>query len=339
MAGNNGHGKASRWSSQAMGWPEPRMIILAIGLLVAVAFPIIAPNRSWLTVATLAMIWITLNQGWNLVIGFSGVWNFGHLAFYAVGAYTAALLTLHSGLPPIVNMLLGGLAASLIAIIISLPALRLRGIYVSLLTFGFAEVIRLLIIADRSGTTGGTYGLSGFGGFGFDGLDLDATANVNYWIALAVALAATLLVLFLIRSPLGNGFIALRDNSALAAARGLSPRTYQMLVFAISGFIAGIAGGLYAFVFGVVAPSLMGLGPMTLLVTMLVVGGLGTVMGPIVGTLIIASVQAQLEQWPEVRLMFLGIILLAMIVLWPKGLVPVFSGLNKKLQKWMDGGK
>lgn len=112
-----------------------------------------------------------------------------------------------------------------------------------------------------------------------------------------------------------------------------------MLVFAISGFIAGVAGGLYAFVFGVVAPTLMGLGPMTLLVTMLVVGGLGTVMGPIVGTLIIASVQAQLEEWPEVRLMFLGAILLVMILAWPRGLVPVFSELNRKLQRWMGAGR
>ncbi len=331
--------KSLPWAPEALGWPKPKYIWLGVGALLALALPFIAPNRSWLTIATLAMIWITLNQSWNLVLGFSGVWNFGHLAFYAVGAYTAALLTLHSSLPPIVNMMLGGLAASIVAIVISIPVLRLRGIYVSLLTFGFAEVIRLLIIADKSGTTGGTYGLSGFGGFGFEGLDLNVTANVNYWITLGFAALATIVVAMIMRTPLGNGFIALRDNSALAAARGLSPRTYQMLVFAISGFIAGVAGGLYAFVFGVVAPSLMGLGPMTLLVTMLVVGGLGTVMGPIVGTLLIAMVQAQLEQWPEVRLMFLGVILLVMILAWPRGLVPVVSGLNQKFQRWMDGAR
>jgi branched-chain amino acid transport system permease protein len=331
--------KISRWSADALGWPKPKFIFLGLITVFALALPFVAPNRSWITVATLAMIWITLNQSWNLVLGFSGVWNFGQLAFYAIGAYTAALLTLHSPLPPFVNLVLGGIAASIIAIILSIPVLRLRGIYVSLLTFGFAEVIRLLIIADKSGTTGGTYGLSGFGGFGFEDLDLATVANVNYWITLGFAFFATLIVLLIVRTPLGNGFIALRDNPSLAAARGLSPRTFQMLVFAISGFIAGVAGGLYAFVFGVVAPTLMGLGPMTLLVTMLVVGGLGTVMGPIVGTLIIASVQAQLEQWPEVRLMFLGVILLVMILAWPRGLVPVFAELNRKLQRWMDGGR
>lgn len=331
--------KITAWSPEALGWPKPRYILLGIGVVMALALPFIAPNKSWLTIATLAMIWITLNQSWNLVLGFSGVWNFGHLAFYAVGAYTTALLTLNSPLPPLINMALGGIAASIVAIVISIPVLRLRGIYVSLLTFGFAEVIRLLIIADKSGTTGGTYGLSGFGGFGFEGLDLNTVANLNYWITLGFAILATFLVALLMRTPLGNGFIALRDNSALAAARGVSPRTYQLLAFAISGFIAGIAGGLYAFVFGVVAPTLMGLGPMTLLVTMLVVGGLGTVMGPIVGTLIIAFIQAQLEQWPEVRLMFLGIILLVMILAWPRGLVPVFSELNVKFQRWMDGAR
>jgi branched-chain amino acid transport system permease protein len=339
MSTTNSAPRIPRWAPDALGWPKPRSIFLILSAVLALAFPLIAPNRSWITVATLAMIWITLNQSWNLVLGFSGVWNFGQLAFYAIGAYTAALLSLHSSLPPFANLLLGGLAASVIAIILSIPVLRLRGIYVSLLTFGFAEVIRLLIIADKSGATGGTYGLSGFAGFEFTDLDLASIANVNYWIALGFAVLATVVVLLIMRTPLGNGFIALRDNPSLAAARGLSPRTYQMLVFAVSGFIAGIAGGLYAFVFGVVAPTLMGLGPMTLLVTMLVVGGLGTVMGPVVGTLIISLVQAQLEQWPEVRLMLLGTVLLVMILAWPRGLVPVFAELNRKFQRWLDGSR
>ncbi|CAG7610846.1 branched-chain amino acid ABC transporter permease [Leucobacter soli] len=321
-----------RWNGRAMGWPQPRALLGVVVLLVAIALPFIVPDRSWLTTATLAMIWITLNQSWNLVLGYGGVWNFGQLAFYALGAYAAALLTIHVAMPAWLSIVVGGIISGGLALLLSIPILRLRGIYVSLLTFGFAEVVRLLIIADGSGFTGGPYGLSGIDGFGVSG---PGAANVNYWVTLGVAVATTLIVLFLVRSPLGNGMIAMRDNPALASARGVGQKTYQMLVFAISGFLAGVAGALYAHVFKVASPTLMGLGAMTLLVTMLVVGGLGTVVGPVIGTLLIAFVQMQLQDVPEIRVAALGVVLLAVILLMPRGLVPFFSHLWVGFQGWM----
>ena len=327
--------KLPRWDAKALGWPRPNWVVIGIAIVIAALIPIVAPDRSWVSVATLAMIWITLGQSWNLVLGYGGVWNFGQLAFYAIGAYSAALLSLHAGLPPWLGILAGGLIASGISLLLTIPVLRLRGIYVSLLTFGFAEVVRLLIVADQSGVTGGSYGLSGFGGLGFEGLGGNAEGNANYWVVLAIAIVTSVIITVIVRSPLGNGMIALRDNPALAAARGISPRTTQMLLFAISGFFAGVSGALYAYVFKVVAPTLMGLGPMTLLVTMLVVGGLGTVVGPIVGTIIIAFVQARMQEVPEVRLAVLGVVLLVMVLLMPRGLVPVFSRQWQRLKDWM----
>lgn len=336
MTATTNDGLDRRWDARQLGWPRPRPIFIALAILAAIALPFIVPDRSWLGVATLGAIWLTLNQSWNLVLGISGVWHFGQLAIYAIGAYVAALLSLHTPLPPILSVLLGGIAALVVSVILSLPALRLRGIYVALMTFGFGEVVRLLIISDQSRFTGGTYGLSGFAGFDLGGLDSLTTDRVHYWIAIAVAIVTAIVMTILVRSPLGTGFVALRDNPRLAAARGVSPRVYQMVAFGISGFFAGIAGALYAFVFGVVSPSLMGLMPMTLLVTMLVVGGLGTVAGPIVGTVIMTFVQARLQEWPDFRLIILGLILLAMVVLMPRGLVPVVSQLNQRLVRWMD---
>jgi branched-chain amino acid transport system permease protein len=324
------------WSAQDMGWPRPQAIALVLLLLAAVALPFVVPDRSWLGVATLGAIWLTLNQSWNLVLGFSGVWHFGQLAIYAIGAYVAALLSLHSSLPPALSVLLGGVAALVVSVVLSLPALRLRGIYVALMTFGFGEVVRLLIISDQTRVTGGTFGLSEFPGFGLGTLDAVSRDRAYYWIAIAVAVLTAIALFAIIRSPLGSGLVALRDNPALAAARGISPRVFQMVVFGASGFFAGIAGALYAFVFGVVSPSLMGLAPMTLLVTMLVVGGLGTVMGPVVGTIIMTFVQARLQSWPDFRLIVLGLVLLVMIVAVPRGLVPLAAGLRGRLNAWMD---
>lgn len=324
------------WSATNMGWPRPQVIALVVAALFAIALPFLVPDRSWLGVATLGAIWLTLNQSWNLVLGFSGVWHFGQLAIYAIGAYVAALLSLHTALPPALTVLLGGVAALAVSVLLSLPALRLRGIYVALMTFGFGEVVRLLIISDQTRFTGGTFGLSEFRGFDLGALDGLTRDRIFYWIAIVVAIVTGMILFAIVRSPLGSGLVALRDNPTLAAARGISPRIYQMLIFGISGFFAGVAGALYAFVFGVVSPSLMGLAPMTLLVTMLVVGGLGTVMGPIVGTVIMTFVQARLQSWPDVRLIILGLILLVMVVAVPRGLVPLGSRLRRKLDDWVS---
>ncbi|MEI8057011.1 MAG: branched-chain amino acid ABC transporter permease [Actinomycetes bacterium] len=321
-----------------LGWPKAGPIPLAVTAVVAIALPLVLHSTYWVGVCTLALIWMVLNQSWNLVLGYSGIWNFGQLAIYAIGGYTAALVSLHTGIPWPLTIVVAGVAAMLVSLVLAIPSLRLRGIYVSLLTFGFAEVVRLLVIADSSGVTGGTFGLSGFDGFGISAMAPEARSRTFYWIAL-VGVAITLLAMYLIvRSPLGTGLMALRDNPALAAARGVSPMKYQLVSFGISGFFAGVAGALYAFTYGVVSPSLMGLGQMTLLVTMLVVGGMGTLSGPLVGTAILTLVQAELQNWPEIRLILLGVILLAIVVLMPRGVVPLLAHRTGRLKSWMAQG-
>ena len=330
--------RLDRPARRSLGWPVPRPVALGASAVLAVALPLILNSSYWLAVCTLALIWMILNQSWNLVLGYSGVWNFGQLAIYAIGGYVAALVSLHTGVPWPVAVLLAGLGAMLVSVVLAIPSLRLRGIYVSLLTFGFAEVVRLLITADKSGVTGGTFGLSGFPGYGLADVEPQQRARLIYWIAL-VGVALTLVVTYLVvRSPLGTGLVALRDNPSLAAARGISPMSYQFLSFGISGFFAGVAGALYAFTYGVVSPSLMGLGPMTLLVTMLVIGGLGTLSGPLIGTAVLTLLQAQLQNWPEFRLILLGVLLLLIVVLIPRGIVPLMANGRARLSAWMAEG-
>lgn len=321
-----------------LGWPEPQPVAAAALLVLAAALPLVLSNRYWLGTLTLMLIWMVLNHGWNLVLGYAGVWNFGLLAIYAIGGYTAALISLHTSMPGLIAVLVGGLVAALASLVLAVPSLRLRGIYVSLLTFSFAEVVRLLIVSDTFGWAGGSFGLSGFEGWGLSSMAAEQRIRVFYWIALVAVVLSTALVFVIVRSPLGTALTALRDNPALAAARGMSPRTYQFAAFALSGFLAGVAGALFAFNYNVISPSVMGLVPMTLLITMLVVGGLGTVTGPILGTLVIALVQAQLEQWPTARPIILGVILLVIILVVPGGFVPVLGRLRRRLTAWMDEG-
>lgn len=330
-----GHTPTGRAASRVLGWPVPQRTTIAALVAVGAAVPLVLHDSYWLGTLTLAVIWIVLNQSWNLVLGYSGIWNFGQLAIYAIGGYTASMLSLRVGLPAWLAMLAGGAVATLASLIIAIPALRLRGIYVSLLTFGFAEVVRLLVIADQSGVTGGSFGLSNVPGYRLSDLDPQLRSRVYYWIAFGVMLLSTLVIFFVIKSPIGTALTALRDSPSLAASRGISPRRYQFVSFGISGFIAGVAGSLYAFNYGVISPTVMGLGPLTLLVTMLVIGGLGTQTGPIVGTVLLTVISSRLEQYPEVRLILLGVILLLIILLMPRGMVPLAGGLRRRIARWV----
>jgi branched-chain amino acid transport system permease protein len=330
------HTPTGRAASRVLGWPVPGRTSIPVLVVLGALIPFVLRDGYWLGTLTLALIWIVLNQSWNLVLGYSGIWNFGQLAIYAIGGYTASMLSLRGGLPAWLALIAGGAVAMVASVVIAVPALRLRGIYVSLLTFGFAEVVRLLVIADQSGFTGGSFGLSNVPGYRLTDLDPQLRSRVYYWIAFGVVLLSSAVVFFVIRSPIGTALTALRDSPSLAAARGISPRRYQFVSFGISGFIAGVAGALYAFNYGVISPTVMGLGPLTLLVTMLVIGGLGTQTGPIVGTILLTLISSRLEQYPEVRLILLGAILLLIILLMPRGIVPLAAGLRRRVSRWVS---
>ncbi|HXF36311.1 MAG TPA: branched-chain amino acid ABC transporter permease [Actinomycetota bacterium] len=318
-----------------LGWRRPAPWALAALLAVLAALPLVWRNQYVIELAITTLIWATLNQSWNLQLGVGGVWNFAQLAIFAVGGYAAAILTLRAGLDPWLSLPVGGLAAAGVAVLIGIPTLRLRGIYAALLTFSFGEVIRLLVISDESGLTGGTFGLSGVPGLGFERLDPVAAQRAYYWAALALTVLTAVGVAAFIRSPLGLALTALRDAPGYAAARGVSPLRMQVVTFAWSAFIAGVAGAFYAQYFHVISPSVMGLAPMSLFVAMLVVGGLGTFSGPLVGTVLIMVVGEWLRDTEQLRLVIVGAILLTVVVLAPRGLVPAAAAGWRRASRWL----
>ena len=324
---------------RSMGWRRPNPFAVGLLLLAALGLPLIWRNDYVIDVALTALIWMVLNQSWNLQLGIGGIWNFGQLAIFAIGGYVAALVSIHWGLPPLLSLITGGVAAALASAVIGIPILRLRGIYASLLTFSFGEVVRLLVISDESGVTGGSFGLSGIPGMAFEGLSPDSKQRAYYWLALALVVLTAVFVYLFIHSPLGTALKALRDSPAYAASRGVSPLKMQVITFGTSAFIAGVAGAFYAQYFGVISPSVMGLGPMSLFVAMLVVGGLGTFWGPMLGTAVIMVVSEYLRDFEEARLIVVGLILLVTIVVAPRGLVAVLQQAWARLQRWMAEGE
>jgi branched-chain amino acid transport system permease protein len=310
--------------------------IVGICALVAIvaAIPLVWSNAYALGVMITAMIVLVLNTSWNFVLGIAGVWNFGQLAIYAIGGYGAGLLMLHTPLPPVVAIVCGGLIAAGASVVLAFPTLRLHGIYTSLLTFSFAQVFLFIVVNDPAGLTGGTFGFPTVPGL-FSFLSPTSSLHAYFWTMLAVVVASTIAVARIRGSRLGIALRTIRDAPSYAAARGISPLKYRVIAFAISGFIAGIAGGLYLSYNQSFTTAAMGLTPMSIDVTMLVIGGLGTIWGPILGTSVLTGLQVSLADYPGIQLTILGAILLVIVVFVPGGLVGLLASIRRRISAWV----
>jgi branched-chain amino acid transport system permease protein len=330
--------------SEAEGTPALARVIFplmtlgrwgAVGLavLVAAAIPLVMTNQYVLSVMITTLILLVLNISWNFVLGVAGVWNFGQLAIYALGGYGAGIIMLQSSVSPWLALLAGGVIGGVVAVLLSFPTLRLYGIYTSLHTFAFAEVIQYVILNDGSGLTGGSFGLPIVPGL-YSSLGLAASARAYYWTALAVVAASTVALTAVGNSRLGIALRGIRDAPAYAAARGVNPLRYRILAFAISGFLAGIAGALYVSYDQSISPSVMGLTPMSVYVTMLVIGGLGTATGPILGTILVQIVATLLVTHPGAEFTILGLFLLVVVVFVPDGLAGLIGRYWRRVAAW-----
>jgi branched-chain amino acid transport system permease protein len=312
---------------------------IAAVIVVAVAVPFVFQSQYIQSVIVTAMITLVLNTGWNFVLGIAGVWNFGMLAIYALGGYGAGLLMLHvPAVPGWAAVLLGGVIAAGISVLLAFPTLRLFGIYTSLLTFSFAQVIQFVIVNDPGGITGGSFGFPTVKGL-YPSLQPSVALRAYYWTILGVAIVATFAVAWIRGSRLGIALRTIRDAPAYAAARGVSPLRYRIIAFAISGFIAGVAGALYLSYNQSITSAVMGLTPMSIDVTMLVIGGLGTIAGPVIGTGLLTIVETSLVQYPGVQLTILGTILLVIVVFVPGGIVGLVSRTYRRIQAWAAEGE
>ncbi|MGZ4115652.1 MAG: branched-chain amino acid ABC transporter permease [Actinomycetota bacterium] len=306
-----------------------------VALVVVVALiPLVWSNAYALGVMITAMIVLVLNISWNFVLGVAGVWNFGQLAIYAIGGYGTGLLMLHTPLPPVLAIVCGGLLAAGMSVLLAFPTLRLHGIYTSLLTFSFAQVFLFVVVNDPAGLTGGTFGFPTVPGL-FSFLSPTASLHAYFWTMLAVVIVATLAVARIRGSRLGIALRTIRDAPSYAAARGISPLKYRVIAFAISGFIAGVAGGLYMSYNQSFTTAAMGLTPMSIDVTMLVIGGLGTIWGPILGTSVLTGLQVSLVDYPGIQLTILGAILLVIVVFVPGGIVGLLASIRHRISAWV----
>ena len=289
-----------------------------IGVTVVLALvPVIGVPPLWLLYFFLFFIYLTLANMWNLLAGYSGLISLCPAAFIGLAGYTMAILTWF-GWPYYIGIILGSIAAALFAVIISVPAFRMKGIYFAIGTLVVPEILRYLFtIWTPVGKP--VYG----GGAGYIVKDVSGVSQAQiYWLALGVGLVSVLVMRYVLRSKLGSGLAAIRDNDITAASAGVNVFSAKLYSFVISAFVTGLAGAIFYTFQGYIEPvSAFSVRWLIIIMLAAVIGGEGTEAGPIVGAIIVVFLYFLLARYAEISLIIQGIILIAIMLLAPQGIM------------------
>ncbi|ADM96357.1 high-affinity branched-chain amino acid ABC transporter permease LivM [Dickeya dadantii] len=322
----------------------PRQKLLALALIIAaVAWPFVV-SRGTVDIATLTMIYIILGLGLNVVVGLSGLLVLGYGGFYAIGAYTYALLSHYYGLGFWQCLPLAGLTAALSGFLLGFPVLRLRGDYLAIVTLGFGEIVRILLL-NNTGFTGGPNGISQIPKPTFFGLEFSRSPREGGWdtfhhffgltydpsdriiFLYMVALLLVLLTLFvinrLLRMPLGRAWEALREDEIACRSLGLSPTKIKLTAFTISAAFAGFAGTLFAARQGFVSPESFTFVESAFVLAIVVLGGMGSQFAVILAAILLVVSRELMRDLNEYSMLLLGALMVLMMIWRPQGLLPM----------------
>lgn len=315
------------------------LAIAAILVAAAIAVPMFVDSRYVLGQIILALFYATIASQWNLLFGFAGVFSMAQMAFFAFGGYVTAMLCFYLHWSIWAALPIGGLATVLFALLVGLACLRLTGVYVALLTLAIAQTMYLLIVTDTDcfmmigaqcrQFTGGAVGFARFGDFGMRALLKGQWLIGNYAVVCALFAVTMLVTYVVINSPMGLAFRALKDNPGYAVARGVNRFQAQLLVFGVSAFFTGLAGGFFAGHFQAIGPGQLSMSQLLFVVAIAVVGGVGKFWGPIVGAIVLVAADEVMREFGEFRTLGLGLIIAASIILMPQGLVGRVSELGR----------
>ena len=323
--------------------------VLIIGLAI---FPFVAKNY-YVYVANFMAINVIVVIGLNLLVGYTGQISMGHAGFFAIGAYGTVALMTHAHFPFLLALPVAGLIAAGFGFLLGLPALRLEGPYLAIATLGFGITISQIIgkiefLGERQGLhppelTIGAWHLT--------------TDKDFYFLLIPITVLLAVLARNIVHTKVGRAFIAIRDADIAAETMGINLTLYKTLAFAISAFYAGVGGGLYAFVLRFIEPELFSLFMSVMFLTMVVVGGLGSMMGPIAGACLLAWLDLQLRnilsipylgEWLEalsksyfsitgvsnIQMIVFGSILIAIMLFEPLGIYGIWIRTKKYWKMW-----
>jgi branched-chain amino acid transport system permease protein len=334
-------------------------VVLIAVVLAVLPFALAGIGTAWVRITNLAILYILLSLGLNIVVGFAGLLDLGYIAFYAVGAYVYALLAsphfdLH--LPFFVILPIGALVACMFGVLLGTPTLKLRGDYLAIVTLGFGEIIRIFLnnLSQPINITNGPQGITlidpfRFGTFSFAKSETVAGLTFSgpikyYYLLVIVVLVVIVINLRLQNSRIGRAWEAIREDEIAARSMGINTRNMKLLAFAMGASFGGVAGGMFSAIQGFISPESFVLVESVNILAMVVLGGMGNIWGVILGALLLSFVPEVLRYTvgpaqqaifgrtlidPEViRMLLFGITLVAMMLFRPAGILP--SALRKR---------
>ena len=340
----------------AMKWVGLALLFIA---LAAMPFALAAVGQTWVRVINLALLYVMLALGLNIVVGFAGLLDLGYIAFYAVGAYSYALLSSpHFGihLPFWISLHIGFVVAAMFGVLLGAPTLKLRGDYLAIVTLGFGEIIRIFMnnLNAPVNITNGPQGINlvdplMIGSFSFGKNEIIAGLSISgpmkvYYPLMGLTILIILLNLRLQDSRIGRAWEAIREDEIAASAMGINTRNIKLLAFAMGASFGGLAGGLFASIQGFISPESFGLLESVMVLSMVVLGGMGNIPGVILGAVLLTGlpefirftvVPAQQMMFgkvivdPEaIRMLVFGLALIVVMLVRPAGIWP--SSIRKR---------
>jgi branched-chain amino acid transport system permease protein len=343
-------------------------LALIVASLVALPFVLAIAGTAWVRITNLAILFVLLSLGLNIVVGFAGLLDLGYIAFYAVGAYTYALLAsphfnLH--LPFWVILPIGAAIACLFGVMLGTPTLKLRGDYLAIVTLGFGEIIRIFLnnLSEPFNLTNGPKGITTIDPIRVFGLDFSNTTRIGelamsgkikYYNFLLVVLAVVIVHNIPLQdSRIGREWEAIREDEIAARAMGINTTHMKLLAFAMGASFGGVAGGMFSAIQGFISPESFILTESVMVLSMVVLGGMGNIWGVVMGAILLSFVPEILrytvepvQRWlfgrslidPEViRMLLFGVAMVAMMLFRPAGLFP--SAVRKRELAVADNGR
>jgi len=308
-----------------------KKILTACFLLAAVLLPVIFRNsRYTLNLLNLAGIFVILTYSLNFMHGYLGLISIGQAGFFAIGAYITAGLTLAVGLPYLPALFLAGMASTFAGLLIGFPATRISGHYFVLISLGFGEIVRLIILNWKE-VTHGTNGVNNIpaptvGPWVFD------TRLSYYYLVLFFVLLTSLVTLSLRHSKYGRSMLCLKVGELAATVTGVNPLTNKLINFGLSAFFAGLSGGLYASYVGSISPEPFSINLSVDVLTMLLVGGSGTIAGPAIGATFLVFLKEWLRFMKEYYMILYGAGIVFVMIVMPYGLVGLVHRIVNRFQ-------
>jgi branched-chain amino acid transport system permease protein len=294
----------------------PTKVIAVLFVLLLLLMPLITNDMYILRIIAIAAIFSIYAASWDLLSGFVGQISFGHALFFGVAAYTTALLNLRLGLSPLITIPLGGVAAVLVGLLVGIPCLRLKGPYLGLATLAFPIMLMGIIFVFPK-FFGGELGISG--------ITRLATSRLNeYYIAVILMLILCYIMWKITDSKIGIIFHAIREDEIAVRASGINTTKYKLLAFCLSGFFAGIAGGLYTHFLRIAGPSMLAVLMSFQAIIWSIFGGIATIYGAVAGVFILFPALEFLRAFSEYRMLIFALIVLLVLRLMPQGITTFF---------------